>query len=106
MPSRIGEINAKIQENPDNAGLYNELGDTHYDRSEFAAAIECYKKAIERDATVAQYHNNLGYTCYMVGMLDEAIAAYHEAIRLDPSNGLYHNNISAALAMKAGQPFK
>ena len=106
MMNKIDEIKTKIEGDPDNAEFYNELGDAHYDRNEFPAAIECYKHAIERNASVAQYHNNLGYTCYMIGRLDEAIAAYHEAIRLDPSNGLYHNNISAALAKKAGEPFK
>lgn len=80
----------KIQ--PENAAVYNDLGNLFQEREQLDEAIACYQKAIELNPECAGAHYNLGEVMHGQGRLDDARTCYQNTIRLMPDfTGAYYN---------------
>jgi len=70
------------------------LGQYYYEKSDFNAAEEAYKKAIvkfdslDNKAEVSQIYNLLGTTQRIMGKLDEAAESHIQSIKLAEKNGV------------------
>jgi protein O-GlcNAc transferase len=77
---------------PDNAGVYNDLGNLLQEQDRIEEAIDCYQKAIQLDPGFAGAYYNLAETLQNTGKLDEALELYKKAIELHPDlAGAYYN---------------
>jgi tetratricopeptide (TPR) repeat protein len=76
------------------AGIYNARGNASYSKSEFASALEDYKKTIEFDSKTVVYHDNL--ILALIGLKDwvQAIQAAAEANKLYPENPKSTENLA------------
>lgn len=80
----------------DEADPLHLLGAIHMRRGEVEAAERLFRRAIERDGTVAAYHNDLGNALQDRGRLNEAIACYRRALRLHPRFAAAWNDLGTA----------
>jgi protein O-GlcNAc transferase len=77
---------------PDNADVYNDLGNLLQEKETLNEAIICYRKAIELNPHFAGAYYNLGETLQDKGQFDEAIDCYMKVIELYPDFvGSYYN---------------
>jgi tetratricopeptide (TPR) repeat protein len=81
---------------PDFASAHNNLGVT-LAGTDPEAAIACFRRAIARDAGLADPHYNLAKALRGLGRLDEAIDHYRAALALQPGLAAAHNNLGIAL---------
>jgi len=78
-----------IQWNTDAPDIWNLLGDTHFNLSDFVSAAEAYKKTITVDSTYAKGHSNLGYSQLQLGQYEAAVENFKLAVRFNP----FQNNL-------------
>jgi protein O-GlcNAc transferase len=77
---------------PENAIVYNDLGNLLQEQARYAEAIGCYQKAIQLDPGFAGAYYNLAETLQDTGQIDEAVGYYRKVIELDPGfAGAYYN---------------
>ena len=81
-----------IELNPEYAAAYGTLGNL-LKRRAIKEAVDCYRKAIELDASLTDVHVNLAIALKVQGKLDEAALSYAQALRLDPNHAKAHNNL-------------
>ncbi|HXA48275.1 MAG TPA: tetratricopeptide repeat protein, partial [Burkholderiaceae bacterium] len=62
-----------------------EQGDRYLTSGDFAAAAQCYRRAIEIDQHYAKAHCNLGFALKEQGLLKEAERCFTQALLLDPT---------------------
>ncbi|MBD2605095.1 tetratricopeptide repeat protein [Scytonema hofmannii FACHB-248] len=86
-----------IQQYPNNANAYYNLGLALYYQNKLDQAIAAYRKAIQLNPNNAAAYNNLGIALGEQKKLDEAIVAYRKAIQLNPNNANAYNNLGTAL---------
>jgi tetratricopeptide (TPR) repeat protein len=88
---RVAEMATVRPETLNNLGLrLRRLG-------RFAAATQCFRRAIEARPNYPLAYNNLGLTLQDQGKLDEGIAAHRQAVTLKPNYADGHNNLAVAL---------
>src|ERR1051326_5434177 len=99
MPSRAqsqGPSNADqqlaVQLNKDGIGLAK--------KSDYASAIEKFRRASELWPQFPDSQYNLAATLEKIGQIDQAINAYRVAVRLRPDSALMHLALGLALAKK------
>ncbi|MGD2295167.1 MAG: sulfatase-like hydrolase/transferase [Candidatus Aminicenantes bacterium] len=87
----------------DNAVLFNNLGMLHFsvfmqkkNPADYIQASEYFKKAIERDPTLASAYNGLGGTYNIIGQKENAISLWEKAVELDPYFDLPVYNLGMA----------
>jgi tetratricopeptide (TPR) repeat protein len=73
-----------LEEQPDNAEMYNNLGLLLGEKGNIDDSVACYRKALELDPNLADAHYNLGNVLKGQNQLLEAIKSYRRAIELDP----------------------
>jgi tRNA(Ile)-lysidine synthetase-like protein len=78
-------LNNAIEAEPENAMLYNSLGNIQLRQEKSSDAIASYKKAIALQANYLPAHNNLGRCYYQLGKLEDAKSAYQQAVNIDNS---------------------
>jgi len=77
---------------PENAGVYNDLGNLLQEQDRSGEAIDCYQKAIQLDPGFAGAYYNLAETFQNAGKSDEASECYKNVIELNPDfAGAYYN---------------
>ncbi|MEE9408423.1 MAG: tetratricopeptide repeat protein [Polaribacter sp.] len=79
-----------IKRNNQAPDLYNLLGNTYYNKKEYAEAIKYYQKAIEVDSTYAKGHTNLAYSSLITKDYTKASKYFKLASIYNP----YKNNVS------------
>ena len=79
-----------VQLNRDGIGLAR--------RSDYASAIEKFRRASELWPQFPDAQFNLAATLEKIGQLDQAISAYRAAVRLRPDSGPMHLALGLALA--------
>lgn len=72
-----------LQQNPDNAAGYHQLGLLWFAEKNFVKANDSICQAIKLDATQPQYYNNLGNVFVAENNLSAALEHYLQAIQLD-----------------------
>lgn len=69
---------------PSNASIQFELGQTYFAQQEWQKAIACYQQAIKLDPQEAEYHLQLGQAWSKANNQDQANLAYFEGFSLKP----------------------
>jgi len=82
----IAYLKKAVATNPDNAGAYVLMGNTHYELGQHADAIAAYKKAIAIEPGHAEAYYHMGSAYIELRQYVEAIAACKKAIALKPDN--------------------
>ena len=82
---------------PDNADLWNDLGNCLAKLARPDEARAAYEQAIRINSSHAEAHNNLGVWYQRKGLLDEAAALYHRAIALRPDFATAFTNLGNTL---------
>ncbi len=77
--------------------FHNNLGLLLRDTRRTGAAIACFARALEVDASWFEAHNNLGLALEAAGRSDDAIGAYRAAIAAQPAFAAAHQNLGRAL---------
>ena len=95
-------ISAAVAIRPDLPDLWCNLGSANKRMGNNLRAIECYKTALDRDASLLQARVNLARVYMAEGLLEEAIAHLKEALRLKPNDLTMQQMMGQALA-QAGQ---
>ncbi len=95
-----------IQESPNKARGYTNLGAAYRDQHRIQEAIQAYKTAIalltlrpglvQAKHDLAKAHNILGNTYQMLGRLEDALQEYKTALILKPNLADAHNNLGIA----------
>ena len=82
-----------LESNPNEVGIYNNLGTISIKLEEYEKAVYCFKKAISLDSNNTIFYNNLGVALKHLSKLDEAAKAQARAIEIDADNSDAHNNL-------------
>ena len=93
----ISSFTQATQTNPNDSGVYVQLGLSLYHRCYPETAIVAYNHAISLDSDHAPVYSHLGDALSEAGRLDEAINAYKTAIDLDPLFLAAYVNLASAL---------
>jgi tetratricopeptide (TPR) repeat protein len=86
-----------LRRQPRNAAAWNLLGVMAAQAGEFTCARGNFERAIEIDATKADYHFNLGNALLELRQREAALACYDRAVALDPAHVGVHTNRGSAL---------
>ena len=86
-----------LQDNPNNADAYYNLGRALSNQGKLEEAIAAYRQALKIYPNYAPAYNNLGVALRDQGKLEEAIAAYRQALKIHPNNAIAYNNLGVAL---------
>jgi protein O-GlcNAc transferase len=79
----IRHIRAILQQDPDNAEAYNDLGLLLYESGSVAIAIDCYKKSIVLNPNHAEVCCNCANALLSLGVLREASEYFEKALSLN-----------------------
>jgi tetratricopeptide (TPR) repeat protein len=66
------------------------------EENQFAAALECFDKALIIEPTSFEGHHNKGMALEKMGRLQEAVSHYHQAIKYCPESSRTFNNLGNA----------
>jgi tetratricopeptide (TPR) repeat protein len=89
----IRELKTALEEEPDNAEAYHQLGLVYGFIGEFDLSMVSLQKAVELNGSNLVARNDLALTYSMLGMYDEAKEGFEEVLRIDPSNEVARKNI-------------
>ncbi|NBQ68789.1 MAG: tetratricopeptide repeat protein [Nitrosomonadaceae bacterium] len=78
------------------------LGREHYQKSQYAEAVNAFEKAIELKPDYYEAYGSLGVVYSILGEDELGISLINEAIKLAPSVSDLHNNLGYAL-LKQGR---
>ena len=81
---------------PQHAAAHINLGTLYYNRQNFKAAEEHYRRAIAVDPRYALAYFDLGNVLDETGRIEESIVAYRTAIQLAPTYADAHYNLALA----------
>jgi len=90
VDARIGALRAARAIRPDIKVVLQALGDLHFVKKEYDAAMAAYKEAIDIDPMDAKAHCSLGNVFHAKKEYDAAVAEYNKAISLDLQFALPH----------------
>ena len=78
-------LNEGAKKEPENAGLWNNLGLAYYVKQDYEKAVEYLNKAIYLNPNYAAAHKNLGMALSKKGKVESAVRAFQNALELNPS---------------------
>ena len=89
------QIDAEVKRNEEQftAVQWNDKGYALNNKKEFAAAIECFNKAIALEPHYAKAWNNLGYAYESLGDTAGAIDCFNKSIEFNPNYAAPWNNL-------------
>lgn len=86
-----------MRDNPTQAELHNNLGNTYKLLGNTHRALQHYQEALRLKSPYPEAHNNLGTLLYKMGLFEKAIAHFQKALRMDPYAGNTHYNLALVL---------
>jgi hypothetical protein len=95
---RIRELQAQIH-HLDKAHHHAQLGDIYFQQGKLTEAEECYRAAIERDASDLDFHAHLGQCLLRQGRADEARPLLEKVVRENPKHDYGHTLMGYAEAL-------
>lgn len=98
QPGSTGELRALVQQEPDNAYAWTQLGDAYLEQAEFEAAREAFQEAIALDYRQVDAHFGLGLAEYNRGDYQAALFSFSETARLAPERFDGHYNLGVTQA--------
>ena len=87
-----------LQQQPEHAHVLHRLGILAHQRSDYAAAVDYFTKAILAEPSVSAYHNDMAVSLRALDRPGEAVEYYRRAVDLGPETAQLHNNLANALA--------
>src|SRR5262249_55677073 len=100
FPLDYRSISDRLQSDPNNPALLNELGNILLQRGRPQQAIAQYEKAVKIQPDLVIAWNNLGVAYTAAGKPSDGESAYRRAIRISPTYGLAYYNLGANLAQR------
>ncbi len=82
-----------LRAQPNCASAWHLLGIVAHQAGNATAALDCVRRAVAADGTIALYHCNLGEMYRLAGQRDAALAAGRQALALDPNLPEALNNV-------------
>lgn len=92
-PEELSELNKAIEENPNNAALYNKRAKYYYSINDLSKGLLDIEKAIILDSTKAEYFLTISNFYFSANKTSKAKASLEKCIKLD------ENNIDALLKL-------
>ncbi|WP_110546019.1 TIGR03032 family protein [Microcystis aeruginosa] len=89
-----------INQSPQYAAAWHQLGVIMDSLGQIDQAILAYKQALLINPNYAETHNNLGIIAVSKGNLDEAIICFNQAIRSNQNYAFAENNLGLVLQMQ------
>lgn len=83
LKEAIRHFQLALEEDPQDAGTYNNLGFA-YEQQGDSRAMSAYQKAVELDPSIAQAHYNLARMYLLDQRPDDAIQQFRQAVQLKP----------------------
>jgi tetratricopeptide (TPR) repeat protein len=93
---------AEAAERADTADKLFYLGNAHYEKGEYAKAIENYAKIVDDGIESGRLYYNMGNAFFKLGKLGHAILAYEKARRLIPGDSDLKSNLEYARSLVEG----
>ncbi len=93
----VAALRQAMEMDPENVGVYREMGITFLLAKEWSRARVEMIEAIRHNRTDADAHNGLGYALEKLGKLDAAVKEYHLATQLEPDDASYRTHYYDAL---------
>lgn len=100
----ITVLKAFIEEQPEHAGPYINLGIAYRQEGDNEAAQAAFERAIELNPSSAAAHHQLGILYREQGNFEAALGAYNQALKLNPDYELAHRNIGILYDIYMQQP--
>lgn len=103
-PPTIESLKASAEADPDNPGVWQELGFAYYETEQFGDAVKAYDRAIALDSENAVLWSAKGEARLMMSqtleMPADAVEAFRKALELDPTDarGRYYMAVRKDLA--------
>ena len=76
---------AKLQSDPANAGLLENIGNVYYDTEQYPTAIEYYQRALKAQPNNAGVRTDMATAYWYTGNADTAIAEFQKALSVEPN---------------------
>ncbi len=92
-PGSVEDLWRMVQEDPENADLWRDLGVNYVNAHEYVSAAEAFAAAIELRPDDARLHSDLGTALLYQGLVRIARAEYLRAIEIDPELAEAHFNL-------------
>ncbi|MBV8211038.1 MAG: tetratricopeptide repeat protein [Burkholderiaceae bacterium] len=86
-------LESYVQRQPDDAGVWNDLGVTCNRLGRFEQALAMFGRAIALTPEMAKAHSNLGNALYRVGRYADSEASYLRALQIDPDDHMSRWNL-------------
>lgn len=98
----MAETNLKeaIALSPDNAAIYNLLGNVYFMEHDFAGALEQYKKGLQFDPYTKDPLINIGMAYFKMGNIDGAITHLEDVKSMIPDDGRLYYYLGSAYDQK------
>jgi tetratricopeptide (TPR) repeat protein len=83
---RLAELSKLIENNPDNAELFNERASIYNEKEDYTSALKDALSTIEIDSTHADFYVTLADAYLGLGKMQPSLQSLDKAISLDPKN--------------------
>ncbi|OPX19810.1 MAG: hypothetical protein BZ151_07110, partial [Desulfobacca sp. 4484_104] len=93
----IQELEAALQQAPDNLKILNNLARTYDEVGEFARAQALYQRGLDQHGVNPALLNNLGFSYYLSGNYQQAESCFRQALAQQPKDTLARNNLGLTL---------
>ena len=93
----LNAIEVLIEDNPNDALLFNIRGASYAGLGELNLAIKNYKKAIDLNSGYSKAHFNLAGVLHELDKYHDSVLSYQNAIDLEPDYAEAHNNLGNVL---------
>lgn len=93
-----------VQESPQDAKAYTNLGWTLYQHGLLNEAISAYQQALQLQPNLAEAYYRLGFALRQQGHLGDADQVFNRAIQLDPNLVSIDRDLAAALRQRGNVP--
>jgi superkiller protein 3 len=84
LKKQLKDYKKDIAQNPDDEGIYNNMGIVYGKLGEYDQAIECFRKALSINPQLAAAYANIGFAYAHLEDYDHALAYYRKAIAIEP----------------------
>jgi tetratricopeptide (TPR) repeat protein len=96
------DLQAVLEENPDNAEAHFKLGLVHFNMGQYDLAREHFQRSMALDPDrAAAVHHNLGVLAYQLGDMETALQEFQAALEEDPDDSDTHYQLGATYLVQA-----
>ncbi|MDD3580332.1 MAG: LytR C-terminal domain-containing protein [Desulfobacca sp.] len=93
----VQELEAALQQDPDNLKVLNTLARTYDEGGEFERAQALYQRGLDQHGDNPALLNNLGFSYYLSGNYQQADSCFRRALAQQPEDSLARNNLGLSL---------